>query len=104
MSFCRFGLDGSDTYVFESCEGGIECCACALATEPCGSFTAETPEEMIAHLGEHRRAGHFVPPYAIEGLWDAIPGAHQPVTSEPEAIRNAREQLERLMQAKEPTA
>ena len=63
MSYCRFGWGGSDVYVYEASEG-IVCCACKLV----GHFTAATPEEMIAHLGQHRRANHCVPHEAIAEL------------------------------------
>ena len=79
MSYCRFGWNGSDVYVYEG-EGGIVCCGCRLGGFP--SFGTE--EGMIVHLGQHRRAGHFVPQYAIEGLWNAIPGATK--AREPEPI------------------
>lgn len=74
MSYVRFAWDGSDVYVYESCSGGIECCGCFFG-QP---FNCATAEEMIAHLATHRRAGHFVPEYAITGLWHSIEGQTRP--------------------------
>ena len=89
MSYCRFGWDGSDVYVYPSGQG-IECCGCKLKQ----NFTAGTPEEMISHLALHRRAGHYVPPAAIDRLWNEIPGAQAPVTPEPAALTIASIQME----------
>lgn len=74
MSYCRFGWDGSDVYVFESANG-LACCGCRLHDD---GFLCAEPEEMIAHLVAHRRAGQFVPEHAIVGLWLDIPGAQRP--------------------------
>lgn len=74
MSYVRFAWEGSDVYVYDSCSGGIECCGCRFGS----SFNCATPEEMIVHMAAHRRAGHFVPEYAITGLWHAIEGATKP--------------------------
>jgi hypothetical protein len=81
MSFCRFAWDGSEVYVFGS-SSGIECCGCKLQQ----NFTAGTPEEMITHLALHRRAGHYVPLYAIERLWAEIPGATAPNQGQPNGM------------------
>lgn len=77
MSYCRFAWDGSDVYVYPS-DSGITCCACSL-----GGFHGTSPEEAIAHLAAHRRAGDFVPPYAIALLWEEIPGAAKPTRPAP---------------------
>lgn len=84
MSYCRFGWEGSDVYVFLSDEG-FECCGCRFGK----TFVAGTPEEMISHLGAHRRANHFVPEHAILALWEDIPGAQTPVKAEPASLRKA---------------
>lgn len=68
MSYCRFAWGGSDVYVYEG-STGITCCGCSL-----GGCDTEEPEEMIAHLAQHRRAGHVVPEHAITALWNDIPG------------------------------
>jgi hypothetical protein len=72
MSYCRFGWGGSDVYVYEDVSLGIYCCGCALTP---GGFIAGNPgadhvaaDVMVAHLKEHRRAGHTVPQHAIDSL------------------------------------
>lgn len=77
MSYCRFGLEGSDVYIFES-DRGIECCGCRFQED----FFTNEPEEMISHLARHRRANHFVPPDVIPSLWSEIPGALRPSENE----------------------
>lgn len=93
MSFCRFGWDGSDVYVFQSDEG-YECCGCRLVP---GAVTVETPEEMIGHLAEHKRAGHFVPEYAITGLFADVPGPDKPPRGESPVFEGHRILAHRLM-------
>jgi hypothetical protein len=92
VSYARFGWEGSDVYVFSHVSGGIQCCGCRLNesamgpddvfppswTTPTGTpFDREHPgagqpraayDEMIAHLGEHLRAGHTVPTDTIPCL------------------------------------
>jgi hypothetical protein len=87
VSYCRFGWNGSDVYVYESAEG-ICCCGCWLSEE---SVYFDTPELTIEHLIEHRKAGHFVPEYAIAELWQEIEGAKDPVRPEPEEIKKAHD-------------
>ena len=65
MSYCRFGYDGSEVYVYSGADG-IVCCGCRL--DPIEQTTFELHSEMIAHLLEHRKAGHVVPQYAIDTL------------------------------------
>lgn len=60
MSYCRF-LD-ADVYVFASTTGAFECCGCWLGDH---SFRTPSRTAMIAHLGEHRAAGHHVPDYVF---------------------------------------
>lgn len=64
MSYARFGPD-SDVYVFGTATG-YECCRCAF--QPPSSHEVATAAEMIAHLREHRAAGHRVPEDAFEDL------------------------------------
>ena len=68
MSYCRF-LEG-DVYVFMSVGGHLECCACILDIEDWHSFEAKSTQEMIDHLEEHKKVGHFVPWGVVEHLWD----------------------------------
>ena len=93
MSYCRFAWNGSDVYVFDHVDGGIECCGCRF-----GDTTRfGTPEEAITHLGLHRRAGHFVPEYAITRLWADIPGADKPVNPEPPELTKRREMIDGIL-------
>lgn len=92
MSYCRFAWGGSDVYVFMSREG-IECCGCRLSK---GHFVVEDQEDMISHLAEHRRQGHFVPFHAIEELWHEIPGATEPKDRETLGLTVANLQWEKM--------
>ncbi len=65
MAICRFG-DDSDVYVFHNVHGGIECCGCRLSDA--SEFNARTEAAMIAHLEQHKTAGHKVPLEAFEEL------------------------------------
>lgn len=103
MSYCRFGWDGSDVYVFgTTLQTGaemIECCGCALMQ---GRFYyAKTALEMIQHLAEHKGAGHFVPTDAIMRLWDEIAGPKVPVRPEPEVMTEARRMMEEATKGKD---
>lgn len=66
MSYCRKSFCG--LYIFDHVDGHIECCMCDLAPGAFDVFKARTPEEMIAHVKEHREAGHDVP----DGLEEKI--------------------------------
>lgn len=73
MSYARFGWDNSDVYVFLDVGGYLTCCGCIL--EPSGpdplafsSARFHTTAEMLAHLDEHRAAGHCVAEETIESL------------------------------------
>lgn len=87
MAYCRWAWDGSDVYVYATPEGTIICC-CDVShrpiTDPPHQVPEDRPEAMIAHLAAHKRAGDFVPSYAIERLWQEIPGPNEPVEPEPE--------------------
>ena len=71
---------------------GIECCGCNLGEGFC-KF-CKTPEEMIQHLARHKKAGHFVPFYAIERLWEEVEGPNTPVHPEPEEMRKVKEMMD----------
>jgi hypothetical protein len=64
VSYARFGVEGSDVYVYLG-SSGLECCACALSPR---SQTFKTTEAMIEHLREHVKAGHVVPADTITEL------------------------------------
>jgi hypothetical protein len=65
MALCRFGSD-SDVYVYYSIHGGIEGRGCQLVAN--GMLNVPSEERMLAHLEEHRLAGHRVPDVAFEDL------------------------------------
>ena len=89
MSYCRFGWEGSEVYVYEA-EDGLTCCGCHLIED---GFVCEEPEEMIAHLVAHRRAGHFVPEHAVTGLWAVVPGAQRPARGQRKVFTEANLQM-----------
>jgi hypothetical protein len=66
MAICRFGSD-SDVYVYYCVTGGISCQRCHL-TPGVFEFKASNEGEMIAHLEQHRAAGHAVPDEAFVAL------------------------------------
>jgi hypothetical protein len=61
MAYCRFTRQ-SDVHVYEDVGGGLTCCGCTLrGVGPLGQdFNCPTRSSMIAHLEEHRAAGHEV--------------------------------------------
>lgn len=65
MAIVRFGTD-SDVYVYCG-EKGYVCCGCRL--DGCdGEFIGADEAAMLAHLSQHRAAGHKVPDAAFETL------------------------------------
>lgn len=90
MSYVRFAWEGSDVYVFESVRG-LECCGCRLQDL---GFCCDEPEDMIAHLAAHRRAGQFVPDSAVLALWNDIPGALRPRRREPPSLTYSTLQMD----------
>lgn len=75
MSYARFGSD-SHVYVYARTGGGIDCCRCAIYDGDI--VNVATSGHMIAHLDNHRAAGHLVPDYTYEQIntdypdWTAI--------------------------------
>lgn len=83
MAFARFGWDGSDVYLYGGVTGPdfddlsthiIVCGGCLLLQgEDCGHPWGEyadfsSRDKLLAHLREHRAAGHIVPESAIERI------------------------------------
>lgn len=75
MSYARWGQDGSDVYVYRSIVDDesktpllLHCCWCSLANKGWNGYYAHAWDDMIAHLEEHRRAGHVVPDYTFDAL------------------------------------
>jgi hypothetical protein len=66
MSYCRFSQ--GDVYLFENVYGYFDCCGCKLR----GMDRFLTRRETLAHLEEHRSAGHDVPQYAIDRLQEEL--------------------------------
>lgn len=99
MSFVRFGVDGSQVYLYDDINIGPTCCGCSLSERlpdrtdaelaemwvPAGmdrefyrqrwapDFATHNVDAMLAHIGEHRAAGHVIPEW-VDGLlrdeWD----------------------------------
>lgn len=58
MSYCRFSE--ADIYLYDDIQYGLYCCSCSLT--PDRSFAAgDDFDAMLAHIAEHRAAGHDVP-------------------------------------------
>lgn len=57
---------GSDVYVYFDIGGYLCCCGCCLGKK----WDFHSTDEMIAHLEEHRAAGHRVPQSCIDRLED----------------------------------
>lgn len=65
MSYARWGVDGSDVYVYASTGGGYVCCDCLRWW---ASGWTKTALEMVEHLEQDRAAGLTVPDYTLERL------------------------------------
>lgn len=59
MSYCRFSE--ADVYLFESTNGGFECCLCSIASETLASTIMETRMEVLFHVRQHRAVNDYVP-------------------------------------------
>jgi len=64
MAYARFSH--ADVYVFMSTSGHLECCACRLGDE----WAFDSTQAMVDHLAAHRAAGHNVPEFIEDSLWD----------------------------------
>jgi hypothetical protein len=75
MSWVRWGIDSS-VYIFDHTDLGPVCFACLLLERHNGNdrhYATTEADDMIAHLAEHRRAGHVVPdwlPQHLRDTWD----------------------------------
>lgn len=83
MSYCRFGEEGSEVYMYLGVK--IVCCACLLQPiqrieATTGSYGIHEDKEFdtigaaIAHLNVHERAGHKVPKKAYTRLIEDMVG------------------------------
>jgi hypothetical protein len=86
MSYCRFS--NADAYIYEA-EEGFTCCGCRIAES--GMFVCETELEMIEHIAQHRKAGHFVPTYVDDMLRDEVSDYIATLEAEVEALRPYRD-------------
>lgn len=77
MSFARWGVDGSDVYVFSDVAGGVSCCGCALDT---GVNENDFTDffGMVHKKGEPKMFGDTAHFYDLESLLDHY-RAHQQV-------------------------
>lgn len=84
MSYARFGADDSNVYVYDSVNGGIVCCGCALTNEAGVIQTFVTSGEMLDHLDAHRAKGHLVPDYTYEEIRSDYPDLTAIITGDEE--------------------
>ena len=80
MSYCRF--IEADVYIYDDVYHGLYCCACSLSNVEMqynDFFKMEMPvwdgfacgydyDKMLAHVAEHRAAGHYIPEDVDERL------------------------------------
>lgn len=66
MSYCRFGWDNSDVYVYVGGPGptAIQCCGCHISEQ----WVYTDVVEFLEHLEEHRKVGHTVPDYVASEI------------------------------------
>jgi hypothetical protein len=77
MSYARFGANDSNVYVYDSVNGGIVCCGCALTNEAGAIHTFDTSGKILAHLDKHRAKGDLVPDYTYEEIVEDYPNPDQ---------------------------
>jgi len=83
MAYAKWGWENSDVYLFGGVAARppddvhvITCCGCLLARDDeedwlmSPSLDFRTKGAILAHLAEHRAAGHVVPQSAIEQITD----------------------------------
>jgi hypothetical protein len=98
VSFVRFGSDGSQVYIYDDYERDKVCCFCALTerlpdrtdaeiaalwlpealledrerfrAQYAPDFATNDLDAMLAHIAEHRAAGHVVPEWVDQVLRD----------------------------------
>lgn len=80
MSYCRF--IEADAYIYDDAYYGLYCCACSLSNVTIrysdllkmelpfyDGFVAKYDyDKMLAHVAEHRAAGHYIPEDVDERL------------------------------------
>lgn len=73
MSYCRFGWESSDAYIFGTIYGDehmIECCGCLLERRDGGSWQSafDNYGDLLRHINDHRAAGHHILDYVEERI------------------------------------
>jgi len=81
MSYCRHAFwedigeetHGSDVYLYPHVDGFVQCCGCLLSPSAeeggfRGNVNFDFKRGALAHLWQHRLAGHIVPQYAFDRL------------------------------------
>ncbi len=63
MSVVRWGVDGSDVYVFYNTNGMIECCGCDLHD---AKVLEDETIRFWAHLKRHVERGDCVPEWVLD--------------------------------------
>lgn len=64
MSYCRWGWEDSQLYIFENTEGRTECHLCPLLDQTAfqsAYWLSEDWPAFLAHLDAHDVAGHAYP-------------------------------------------
>jgi hypothetical protein len=78
MSVVRWGVEGSDVYIYQDDKGGHTCCGCDGAE-------GLSDEEMLKHLRHvHLVAGHTVPDWVIEAFGGFVGKPSCPIDIAPE--------------------
>jgi hypothetical protein len=73
MRFVQFGPGGSEVYLFEHARGYVTCWSCRLVGHEGGSYDTTDLTAMLAHLIDHRAAGHRIPEWLAEDLREHWP-------------------------------
>lgn len=66
MSLARWGVDGSDIYLYDSFDGGYECCSCSLHHGV--TCHLKDNKEAMRHVRRHVSRGDIVPLYTFAAL------------------------------------
>jgi hypothetical protein len=67
MSYCRFS--NADAYIYDDVDYGLYCCGCRL-DESGGYAAGKSVAAMLAHIRDHRAAGHHIPDFVDQALID----------------------------------
>lgn len=63
MSYSRWGVDGSQVYIYDDVSGGTTCCGCLLVGgQRIGSMNTRTHLGVVIHVLHHRTRGHRTRP------------------------------------------